>query len=111
MNMGRLEALRQIVTFGPQRELAYSVLAGYPFDSEVELVEITKPELADVLHKYLLKEITAEDLEEWANFIECRDDLDYKKVEDYIYALANPDLVGEIDSIKINKMVQLLNAL
>ena len=53
--------------------------------------------------------VPADDLELWANFIECRNDLNYAEIEDFIYALANPVLVGEIDIIKINKMIQLLN--
>lgn len=110
MNMDRVEALKQIVRFGDKLEFAYSALASFPFDSEVELVKVTKEDLANVLNKFLLNEITADDLELWANFIECRDDLNYAEIEDYIYALANSVLVGEIDMIKINKMVQLLNA-
>jgi hypothetical protein len=110
MNMDRVEALKQIVRFGDKREIAYSALASFPFDSEVELVKVTKEDLANVLNKFLLNEITADDLELWANFIECRDDLNYAEIEDYIYALANPVLVGEIDMIKIIKMAQLLNA-
>ncbi len=109
MNMDRVEVLKQIVRSGDKREFAYSVLASLPFDSEVELVKVTKEDLANVLNKFLLNEITADDLELWANFIECRNDLNYAEIEDYIYALANPVLVGEIDIIKISKMVQLLN--
>lgn len=109
MNMDRVEALNQLVRFGDKREFAYSALASLPLDNEVELVKVTKEDLANVLNKFLLNEITADDLELWANFIECRNDLNYAEIEDYIYALANPVLVGEIDVIKINKMIQLLN--
>ena len=109
MNMDRVEVLKQIVRSGDKREFAYSALASLPFDSEVELVKVTKEDLANVLNKFLLNEITADDLELWANFIECRNDLNYAEIEDFIYALANPVLVGEIDIIKISKMVQLLN--
>lgn len=110
MNMDRVEALKQIVRFGEKTEFAYSALASFPFDSEVELVKVTKEDLAYVLNKFLLNEITADELELWANFIECRADLNYSVIEDYIYTLANPILVGDINIIKINKMVQLLNA-
>ncbi|MGE6451160.1 hypothetical protein ACQKC5_02015 [Shewanella baltica] len=108
--MERVEALEQIVRFGDKREFAYSALASFPFDSEVELVKVTKQDLAKALNKFLSNEITADDLELWANFIEFRDDLNYSEIEDYIYALANPILVGELDIIKINKMAKLLNA-
>jgi hypothetical protein len=75
------------------------------------LLEVSKLDLTLALNKFLANEITADDLEMWANFIECREDLNYEEIEDYIYALANPELVGEIDVIKIKKMVQLVNVL
>ncbi|OBP15790.1 hypothetical protein A5320_07405 [Rheinheimera sp. SA_1] len=109
--MSRTEALRQIVRFGENRDLAYVALASFPFDSDVELLEVSKLDLTLVLNKFLVNEISADDLEMWANFIECRDDLNYEEIEDYIYALANPELVGELDLIKIKKMVQLVNVL
>jgi hypothetical protein len=111
MNMSRTEALRQIISFGEQRELAYAVLVSFPFDCEVELLEVKKLDLAFVLNKLLTNEITTDDLEMWANFIECREDLNYEEIEDYIYALANPELVGELDLIKIKKMVQFITIL
>lgn len=108
--MSRTEALRQIVSFGENRELAYVALASFPFDCDVELFAVNKFDLTFALNKYLANEISADDLEIWANFIECREDLNYEEIEDYIYALANPELVGELDVIKIKKMVQLANA-
>lgn len=63
-----------------------------------------------MLNKYISDSISDHDLEEWANFVECRDDIDYSKVEGYIYALANPELMGEITQCKIVKMLQVLNA-
>jgi len=108
--MIRTEALRQIVSFGENRDLAYVALACLPFDCDVELLEISRLDLTLVLNKFLAHEISADDLEMWANFIECRDDLKYEAIEDFVYALANPELVGDLDEISIEKMVQLLNA-
>jgi len=111
MNMSRIEALRQIVRFGENRDLAYVALARFPFDRDVELLEVSKLDLILALNMFLANEITADDLEMWANFIECREDLNYEEIEDYIYALANPELVGELDLIKIKKMVQFITVL
>ncbi|KIO37614.1 hypothetical protein [Shewanella sp. cp20] len=108
--MNRTEALEQIVTFGTDRENAYSALAKYGFDSEVEYFVVSKSVLESVLTMYLTDQITADELEQWANFVECRADLNYEAIEDYIYAIANPYLVGEINKDKMRKMVQVLNA-
>ncbi|NCP64796.1 MAG: hypothetical protein GW763_17875 [Paraglaciecola sp.] len=108
--MDRSTALKQIVTFGPERELAISALVNFGYDSDEELFEISESVLIGVLKKYIADEVTSEELEEWANFIECREDLNYEKVEGYIYALANPILVGMIDKDKIKQMLKTLNA-
>jgi hypothetical protein len=106
--MNRAEALKQIVTLGTHKETAYSELAKFRYDSEIEYFVVSKFILGNVLSMYLADKITANDLEEWANFVECRDDLDYEIIEGYIYALANPDLIGDINKEKIKKMLHLL---
>ena len=108
--MTRAEALKQIITFGADKEVAYVELIKFGYDSDFECFVVSKSILENILAKYLADEITANDLEEWANFVECRDDLDYEVIEGYIYALANPYLVGGIDKEKIMKMNKLLKA-
>jgi hypothetical protein len=108
--MNRAEALKQIVTFGADKEAAYSELVKFGYDSEIEYFVVYKHILETVLLMYLSDKITDDELEEWANFIECRDDLDYEVIEGYIYKLANPYLVGDINKEQITKMVQLLKA-
>jgi len=107
--MERVEALKQIVTFGPNKEQAFSELAKFGYDSETELFEVTKAIFTEVLNMYISEQITSEELEEWANFVECRDDLNYEIIEGYIYSLANPYLAGNITKVKINNMVKVLN--
>jgi hypothetical protein len=106
--MNRAEALKQIITFGADKEAAYSELVKFGYDSDFECFVVSKSILQNVLAKYLSDEITADDLEEWANFVECRDDLDHEVIEGYIYAIANPYLIDDIDKEKIMKMLQLL---
>ncbi len=108
--MNRVEALEQIITFGEHRNQAFGVLASFGFDCELELFEVNNEILKVVLNKYLSNFIDSDELEEWANFIECRDDINYEKVEGFIYALANPELMGEISHNKIRKMLEVLSA-
>mgnify|MGYP003885531725 CR=1 FL=1 len=53
-------------------------------------------------------EISVDDLEEWAGFIEFCDDIDATAIEDYLYALSNPELMGEISKEKARQMIDLL---
>lgn len=106
--MDRAESLRQIITFGEFREKAFTELVKFGCDSETALFEINLKILAEILRMYISGFITADDLEEWANFIECRDDVNYSKIEDYIYAIANPEIMGEINVSKITQMLKVL---
>ncbi|WP_292955441.1 hypothetical protein [Neptuniibacter sp. UBA847] len=109
MHADRVEALEQILSFGQKREEAYAVLLCLVEDAQSELVVVSNRLLSDVLKKYLDDVISSDDLEEWANFIECREDVDYSEIEDYVYALSNPELMGNIDKDKVVTMLKLLN--
>lgn len=61
MILSRTEALRLMISFGEQRELAYVTLAGFPFDSDVKLLEVSKLILLRALNMVLAHEITADD--------------------------------------------------
>lgn len=100
----------QIITFGEYREQAFSTLArlGLGGYDNSGVIEISDTILIGVLQKFISGCISADDLEEWANFVECRDDIDCGKNEGYIYALSNPELMGEISTENINKMLTLL---
>jgi len=106
--MNRAEALKQIVTFGINKEAAYSELVQFEYDSQIKYFIVSKSILESVLRMYLSDKITDDGLEEWASFIECRDDIEYEAIEGYIYALANPYQVGDINKTKITRMVHLL---
>ncbi len=106
--MNRTEALHQIITFGKQRDKAFTKLVNFSYDSDIEHFALEHKILADVLAMYINCSISGDDLEEWANFVECRDDINYLAVEDYIYALANPEIMGDISQTKINQMLIVL---
>ncbi|WP_371186013.1 hypothetical protein [Thalassotalea maritima] len=110
MSMSRAEALKQIVTVGDNKEQAYRDLLTYPHHSDTVYLEVTVTVLVDVLTMYLDDKFSADELEMWAEFIESRDDIDGSDVEDYLYALANPLLLAEINKPYIQKMLALLSA-
>jgi len=108
--MNRQQALQQIITFGEQRDAAVNALAQFGWDPSFKVISVDSHALIIVLTKYMSGEINADDLELWANFIECRDELDYTAIEGYIYALADPELMGGISLVNIEKMLTVLTA-
>ena len=67
-----------------------AILAEFEWDCDQELVQLERQHLADVLKRYISGEISAEEVEKWANLIECRDDIDYAEVAEFLHVLANP---------------------
>lgn len=99
--MDRLEVLKQVISFErPVEDLALR-LSQFDWDYEGQPLIIHGSHIREVLNRFLAGEINEKDLENWANLIECRDDLDFDDrqrdvIENIIYCLANPILQGEL---------------
>ncbi len=101
--MAKIDILLNLINFSKNISAIKSDLAKIGFNSESELVTITKNTIANILNRVINKEISYELLEEWANLIECREDIGYEDeiLQEIIFELANPRLYGEIDKRKI----------
>ena len=101
--MAKIYILLNLINFAKDISAIKRDLAKIGFDSESELVTITKNTIANILNRVIDKEISYELLEEWANLIECREDIGYEDeiLQEIIFELANPCLYGEIDERKI----------
>ncbi len=101
--MAKIDILLNLINFTKDISVIKSDLAKIGFDSELELVTITQNTIANILNRVVDKEISYDLLEEWANLIECREDIGYEDeiLQEIIFELANPCLYGEIDEEKI----------
>jgi hypothetical protein len=76
-------------------------LSRFGWDSERPLVTLTSTHVAEVLRRYLQGTLTASQVEEWANAVEGREDVDYIGEEgdvlrEAVHELANPLLTREL---------------
>lgn len=101
--MAKIDILLNLINFAKDMSAIKRDLAKIGFNSESELVTITKNTIANILNRVIDKEISYELLEEWANLIECREDIGYEDeiLQEIIFELANPCLYGEIDERRI----------
>ena len=99
----KIDILLNLINFAKDISAIKSDLAKIGFDSESELVTITQNNIANILNRGIDKEISYDLLEEWANLIECREDIGYEDeiLQEIIFELANPCLYGEIDERRI----------
>ena len=101
--MAKIDILLNLINFTKDISAIKRDLAKIGFDSESELVTITQNTIANILNRVIDKEISYNLLEEWANLIECREDIGYEDeiLQEIIFELANPCLYGEINERKI----------
>ena len=103
--MNKQQALVEYVCFGEQRQQALNILIN---DTESVSISLTKVMLASVLQKFKSGAIDADALEQWAAFVDLREEILCEEVEDYLYALNNAELMGGISSESVAKMLALL---
>jgi hypothetical protein len=85
-------------------------LAQYSWDSETPVLVINKKDFINVLQRYIDGSLTSLEIENWANAIECRDDMDFEddELQEIIFELANPDINGEITEELLKKIINKL---
>lgn len=107
----RKEILIDLLNFDSKINVIKKEISRFNWDVEEALVLFSKDHLVSCLKKVLDHHINLSELEEWANVIEGRDDIEFTDsyLKQLIVELANPYLYGEISYPKIEKMIMALN--
>jgi hypothetical protein len=105
--MNRFDVLRDLVAFNKPASVLADSLSKFDWDYEGQPLIVMASQIREVLKRFPAGEYSAQELEDWANLIECREDLEFEEIKNgeianVIYCLANPVLEGEItaDSCK-----------
>ena len=77
-------------------------LRDLPFDADFPIALVAIDNVISVLRRYMSGLITEERVEQWAELIECRDDIDFappdqSMLRHVIQRLANPVLFGNLN--------------
>jgi len=107
----RKDILTDLISFKKSLNQLNNELSKYPWDVEEPILVITKVDFYNILEKCIKEEITHDELEYWANIIECRDDLDFEEevLQEIIFELANPEINGKISIEKLKEIIDVLN--
>jgi hypothetical protein len=103
----RRDILKDLVLLRGNIEVLEKELSQYPWDIEKPLLKINTDDLINVLKRSLNNEINFETLTNWANIIECREDLDFPndEIKEIIFELANPEINGEMTKERLNEII------
>ena len=97
----RKELVTALVRYELPIEPVAEGLALFGWDSADELVQVGPDDLLAILDRYLRNELSAEQVTDWANRLEVREDVGAESpndaaIRDVIFRLANPRLEGAI---------------
>jgi hypothetical protein len=93
----RKTLLERLVAYQLPIEPVLEGLSYFPFDSDQELVCIHRDDVIAVIDRFISGKLTAEQVTDWADQVEVRDDLKLEAnhreiLRDAIFRLANPNL-------------------
>jgi hypothetical protein len=103
----RRAALISLLAYERPIEELRLALAQFEWDCPQPLVSLTRNHVLIMLEKFLAGELTAEEVEAWADLVEVRDDIEFTddQVLDAIFVLANPAINGVLDNQLANQLV------
>jgi hypothetical protein len=93
----RQEALRDLVELRRPVGLAATALAEFGWDSDEELVTLTRADAVRALSRYREGTLSADEVRRWAEALEGRDDLGLEtgfedRLKDFLFAVGTPEL-------------------
>lgn len=106
----RREVLLDLINNRVDTQSLISELSNYSWDCEEPLLIIKNEHISYILNKFLVGNLSSEELENWANAIECREDIAFENdsLEDVINRIANPVLYGSNSIVKIKTMLDII---
>ncbi|UJH66386.1 hypothetical protein [Allomuricauda sp. SCSIO 65647] len=109
----RIAVLKDLIQLDGRLSELQNELSKFPWDVEIPLIVMTRDHFLEVIEKCLGQHINFLDLENWANAIECRDDIDFEeeRIKEIIFELASPEINGEITEQRLNEFKYELGAL
>ena len=112
MEDSRRTALEDLLALRRSLASVRGRLAEFPWDSEEELVTLRPEHLVAILSRLTAGELSAEEVEDWANAIEGREDvaLAGEPVEQALFHLANPLITEPITLASAAKLVAALQS-
>ena len=99
--VARVAALEDLVSLRVPPAEAQRRLRAFGWDSDDELVTLTRRDLLRLLDEYLLGNLTNDDVEHWANAVEGRDDIGFEEeleavLKDMVFQLAAPEITAPL---------------
>jgi hypothetical protein len=109
----RLGALKTLAEYSAPLDDVARVFRQFEWDYEGPAFVVTRLHIVRIAERYLKGDLSADNVESWANLPEARDDISFepgygKELSHFIYELANPLLAGPLDHRRAAAIIDLL---
>lgn len=107
----RAEVLRGLIDYRLPIEPVLAELAAFEWDSAKDLAILESADILRTLHRYVSGALTAEQVVDWADLVECREDIGFPngqkdELSHVIFRLANPNINGPV-TLEVARQIQL----
>lgn len=103
----RLDILNDIILLKADVATLVQELSEYPWDIDRPLLKLRYEHLCNILNRFKFGAIDSAVLEDWANAIEVRSDLEFESedLKQIIFELASPVLYGAITKSRLDELL------
>jgi len=107
----RVDLLAELLNLKRPASEVTKELAPLGWDSDEELVVLTREHLGAVLQRFVLGTLNADETSSWAEAIEGRDDIGLQKafeplLKQLLFELANPDITQELTLLRAETLIR-----
>jgi hypothetical protein len=93
----RTQALEALLLLREPVQVAIQKVSSFPWDSEVQLVVLTRADARRVVTAFVEGSLSAEECDEWANAVEGRDDVGLEDgseelLREFLFEFGTPEL-------------------
>jgi hypothetical protein len=107
----RMEIVAKLVRFEQPIATSLAELSEFAWDYDGEPFVVSADDVVSILNRFLADQLSAQDVEDWADAIEVREDIAFDENTDWtqetVHLLSNPSING---AITIPSVVELLRA-
>jgi hypothetical protein len=112
-NKMRLSYVRDLLELRKPSDEIAKLLSKFDWDFEGQPVVLEKRHLKMAVLRYLKNEIDGREIENWANLIEGREDIEADKsceelINSLVFELANPLLTSSFDQTRAKQILKIL---
>ncbi|MCW3104295.1 MAG: hypothetical protein JWO09_2735 [Bacteroidetes bacterium] len=106
----RKDVLKDIIAYNGNLDNLKKELSNYEWDVKEPILIVSRSDVSNTINKYIDNLISFKDLENWANIIEFRDDVDFEseQVKNAVIDMANPEINGALNDAKLKEIISAL---